>query len=93
MSMNTPAFTMVDECRSALVGVGATIAPNSQVWNGICAALVMPARLKHVSGNTTSAGANVPMTMKSRKSTVLNSSTMKKSAARNAMPPTMFMTI
>lgn len=24
MSMNTPAFTMVDECRSALVGVGAT---------------------------------------------------------------------
>ena len=35
MSKNTPALTMVDECRSAEVGVGATMAPSSQVWNGI----------------------------------------------------------
>ena len=35
MSKKTPALTMVDECRSALVGVGATMAPSSQVWNGI----------------------------------------------------------
>ena len=35
MSKKTPALTMVDECRSAEVGVGATIAPSSQVWNGI----------------------------------------------------------
>ena len=34
-TMNTPALTMVDECRSADVGVGATIAPRSHVWNGI----------------------------------------------------------
>ena len=30
-SKNTPALTMVDECRSAEVGVGATIAPRSHV--------------------------------------------------------------
>ena len=35
MSRKTPALTMVDEWRSAEVGVGATIAPSSQVWNGI----------------------------------------------------------
>ena len=46
MSKNTPALTMVEECRSAEVGVGATMAPSSQVWNGICAALVMPANAK-----------------------------------------------
>ncbi len=42
-SRKTPAFTMVDECSSAEVGVGATMAPSSHVWNGICAALVRPA--------------------------------------------------
>ena len=68
MSMNTPALTMVEECSKAEVGVGATMAPKSQVWKGICAALVMPAKLKQVSGNTTSAGATVPNTMKSVKS-------------------------
>lgn len=34
ISRKQPAFTMVEECRSALVGVGATIAPRSHVWNG-----------------------------------------------------------
>ena len=33
--MNTPAFTIVDEWSSADVGVGATIAPSSQLLNGI----------------------------------------------------------
>ena len=66
--MNTPALTMVDECSNAEVGVGATIAPSSQVWKGICAAFVMPAKLKQVSGRTTRAGATVPNTIKSVKS-------------------------
>ena len=43
-TMNTPALTMVDECSRADVGVGATIAPSSHVWNGICADLTIPAR-------------------------------------------------
>ena len=35
MRRNTPAFTMVELCSNALVGVGATMAPSSHVWNGI----------------------------------------------------------
>ena len=42
----TPALTIVAECRYALTGVGATIAPGSQAWNGICADLVnAPSRI------------------------------------------------
>ena len=62
---NTPAFTMVDECSSALVGVGATMAPSSQVWNGIWAAFVMPANASSTTGTTTSAGFVTPITRKS----------------------------
>ena len=42
-TMNTPALTMVDECRRADVGVGATMAPRSHVCTGIWAALTIPA--------------------------------------------------
>ena len=35
-----PAFTIVAECRYALTGVGAAIAPGSQKWNGNCADFV-----------------------------------------------------
>ena len=35
-----PAFTIVEECSKAEVGVGATMAPSSQPENGIMAALV-----------------------------------------------------
>ena len=59
-SRNTPALTMVDECRSAEVGVGATIAPRSHVWKGICAAFVMPANASKVTGSMTSAGKALP---------------------------------
>ena len=51
--MNTPAFTIVDEWSSADVGVGATIAPRSQLLNGICAALVIPANAKNTAGIAT----------------------------------------
>jgi|GEM_PF-4127984 len=43
-TMYTPALTMVEECRRAETGVGATMAPSSQLWKGSCAALVKPAR-------------------------------------------------
>ena len=39
-SRNTPAFTIVAECRYAETGVGAAIACGSQNWNGNCALLV-----------------------------------------------------
>lgn len=35
-----PRFTMVDECSKADTGVGATMAPSSQDWNGSCADFV-----------------------------------------------------
>ena len=57
MSRKQPAFTMVEECRSALVGVGATIAPKSHVWNGICAAFVMPANASSATGKTNTPAA------------------------------------
>ena len=39
----TPALTIVAECRYALTGVGAAIAPGSQTWNGNCADFVAAA--------------------------------------------------
>ena len=56
----TPAFTMVAECRRAEVGVGATMAPRSQVWKGICAAFVRPASARQASGTAASAGCSTP---------------------------------
>ena len=54
-SRYTPALTMVAECRRALVGVGATIAPSSQPLNGICALFVSAAKARHATGSITSA--------------------------------------
>ena len=51
----TPAFTIVDEWRRAETGVGATIAPVSQVENGSCAALVRPATASSASGMVSAA--------------------------------------
>ena len=53
INRKTPALTMVDEWRRAETGVGATIAPVSQVENGICAAFVIPARAINASGMVT----------------------------------------
>ena len=40
-AINTmPAFTMVAECKYALTGVGAAIAPGNQKWKGNCADFV-----------------------------------------------------
>ncbi len=36
-TITTPAFTIVAECRYAVTGVGAAIAPGNQNWNGNCA--------------------------------------------------------
>ena len=61
-SRKTPALTMVDECSRALVGVGATMAPSSQRWKGICAALVRPAMDSSMSGMTSWADWAPPAT-------------------------------
>ena len=50
ISRYTPALTIVAECRSALVGVGATIAPRSQPEKGSCALLVSPANARKTTG-------------------------------------------
>ena len=48
------------ECRYALTGVGATIAPGSQPWNGYWADLVKaPMAIEHQRGGDRSAGRRV----------------------------------
>jgi hypothetical protein len=50
-SRNTPALTIVAECRYADTGVGADIACGSQKWNGTCALLVnAPSRISTSAG-------------------------------------------
>ncbi len=44
---------MVAECSSALVGVGATMAPSSQPQKGICALLVRAANASRATGVST----------------------------------------
>ena len=92
-SMNTPAFTMVDECSRALVGVGATMAPRSQVWKGIWAAFVMPAKARAVTAKVTMAGSFTPMTRKSKNENVPTVMAQEYRAARKPRPPARFMTI
>ena len=77
MSRNTPAFTIVDEWSKALVGVGATMAPSSHVWKGICAALVRPANASAQVGSATRAGAALPTCRNSRKESVPICSAMR----------------
>ena len=92
-SRNTPAFTIVEECSNAEVGVGATMAPSSHVWNGICAAFVRPANASAVTGSTTTPGFAMPICKNSRNDSVLNWMAMTYRAKRKAMPPRMFMMI
>ena len=48
---NSPAFTIVAECRYADTGVGAAIACGSQKWKGNCADLVkQPSRIRISAG-------------------------------------------
>ena len=81
---------MVEECSKALVGVGATMAPSSQRWNGICAALVRPATERSMSGKMSSSAwepspaAMIPVSDRGRPAAWI-----RMSAARNARPPTM----
>ena len=92
-SRNTPAFTMVDECSRALVGVGATMAPRSQVWKGICAAFVMPAKARAQAARVTSAGLLAPMTRKSKNENVPTVIAQEYSATKKPRPPARFMMI
>ena len=49
----TPALTMVEEWRSADVGVGATIAPKSQPEKGIIADFVNPQKTRSATASST----------------------------------------
>ena len=83
---------MVDECSRALVGVGATIAPSSQVWNGICAALVRAASDSRTTGLTRSADCAVPAPARSTMPVIVIGSSLRcryMRPAKNAMPPSM----
>ncbi|OPX61015.1 MAG: hypothetical protein A4E29_01015 [Methanomassiliicoccales archaeon PtaB.Bin134] len=50
----TPRLTIVAECSSAETGVGATIAPSNQDWNGACADLVRAATESIARGRSAS---------------------------------------
>ena len=86
-------MTIVEECSSALVGVGATMAPSSQVWNGIWAALVIAASASIAVGNITALGAIWPSETKRSSSITLEVTPMKMRAIWNAMPPMRFIQI
>ena len=92
-SKNTPAFTMVEECSSAEVGVGATMAPSSQVWNGICAAFVTPANASAVAGSAASTGNAEPSCKNSSMDSVPNCTAMAYRPTKKPRPPARFMTI
>ena len=64
ISRKTPALTIVEEWSRALVGVGATMAPSSQVWKGICAAFVSAAKESRPSGSIAKLGLMRPMLTK-----------------------------
>ena len=53
MIRKTPALTMVEECRSAEVGVGATIAPRSHPEKGIIADFVNPQKTRSAAISST----------------------------------------
>ena len=79
------------------MGVGATMAPRSQVWNGIWAAFVSPAKASAPTANTRIGAAApalaTPVAMNSSSESVPTKSTEMKSAARKPMPPSRFMMI
>ena len=83
---------MVDECSRALVGVGATIAPSSQVWNGICAALVSAASDSRMTGITSSADCVVSAPESSIMPEMVSGMPLTcryMRPAKNAIPPSM----
>ena len=90
-SRNTPAFTIVAECKYADTGVGAAIACGSQKWNGNCALFVStPSRISssiagyHGCERTVSPAAST--TSKSKLPTMLPSTSTPSSSAKP--PPT-----
>ena len=89
MIRNTPAFTIVEECSKAEVGVGATMAPSSQPENGIMAALVKPQKTS--SATAISTGCELrPRLISMESSTDSYSAPSQRMAAANATPPSRF---
>ena len=74
------------------MGVGATMAPSSQVWNGIWAALVRAASDSRTTGITSSADCAVPAPESSIMPEMVSGMSLKCRnirPAKNAMPPNM----
>ncbi|MNZ65842.1 hypothetical protein D3C78_840430 [compost metagenome] len=92
-SRNTPALTMVAECRYAETGVGAAMAWGSQKWNGNCADLVnTPSSTRHsATGNNAlpcSRSRAASTSVSSKLPTVWPISRMPASSARPPPPVT-----
>ncbi len=87
---NTPAFTIVDECSSADVGVGATIAPRSHVWNGISADFTIPDTASRITATRIHPPIPGPDASRDDRDRTPSVSDRTISAATNAMPPTRF---
>ena len=68
-TVKTPALTTATVCSRALTGIGATIAPGSQEWNGIRAVLAVPkkkSRVNSVNCPLVTLPARIPPAEKSR---------------------------
>jgi hypothetical protein len=80
---------MVDECKSADVGVGATIAPKSHPEKGIIADLVKPQKTSSMTAGSTGSPIR-PRATKSESSTVPYMKPSQAMASAKASPPNKF---
>ena len=88
-SRNTPAFTMVAECRYALTGVGAAMAWGNQKWNGNWALLVKaPSSTRHrISGYNSLPRIRSPLASTSVSENDPTTSPINNTPASSARPP------
>ncbi len=89
MTRYTPALTMVLEWSRAETGVGATMAPHSQLWKGVWAALVKPAKQSRPMGSRNRAEA-FSAVMSSCRDRGRPWARIKTRAKTKATPPSMF---
>ena len=80
----------MEEWSRALVGVGATMAPRSQLWNGICAAFVRPAtESSRIGKMSTAAWVVLAVSMNAASESSIPPKWSMMRAARKARPPIM----
>ena len=90
-----PAFTMVAECRKALMGVGASMAFGSQMWKGHCALLVAAPRMisKKTPSDISFASPGVSTSCESRHSPAISPKSKKPPSMARPPPPVMRMAL